>query len=190
MTIGHASMLHAYIIRTRSQTDVQLVGMAKLSILCDHEIHQVDQLLITRGLQALRKPINHVYVHHKAMINGKMYFSSGYKKVKKRNSFTVMFSTDSTVGYGIIEKFIQVSTNVCPLAVIKTLTTQIAGPPHHLSDSVITADSQQLLFNDYLTFDEGTVTYIFAAEIIHKCFNLTTDNWKVLTLPVNDIENE
>ena len=71
-----------------------------------------------------------------------------------------MFSTDSAVGYGIIEKFIQVSTNVCPLAVIKTLTTQIAGPPHHLSDSVITADSQQqLLFNDYLTFDEGAMTY-------------------------------
>ena len=80
--------------------------MAKLSILCDHEIHQIDQLLITCGLQPLRKPINHVYVHHKAMISGKMYFSNGYKKVKKRNSYTVMFSTDSTVGYGIVEKFI------------------------------------------------------------------------------------
>ena len=183
-------MLHAYIIRTGSQADVHLVGIAKVSTLCDHEIHQIDQLLISHGLQALSKPIDHIYIHHKAMINGKVYFSYGYKKVKKRNSFTVMFSKDSAVGYGMVEKFIQISTNVSPLAVIKTLTTQITGPPHHLSDSVVTVDSRQFLFSDYLTFDEGAMTYIFATNIIQKCFNLTTDNWKVLTLPINDIENE
>ena len=77
-------MLHAciHIIRTGSQADVHLVGMAKLSILCDHEIHQIDQLLITRGLQALRKLINHVYVHHKAMISGKCTSVMGTKRLR------------------------------------------------------------------------------------------------------------
>ena len=56
-----------------------------------------------------------------------------------------MFSTDSAVAYGTVQKFIQISTNVCPLAVVTALSTQITGPPHHLSDSVATVDSQQLL---------------------------------------------
>ena len=30
----------------------------------------------------------------------------------------------------------------------------------------------------------------FLSSIVAKCFNLSNDNWNVLTLLVNDIENE
>ena len=87
------------------------------------------------------------------MINGRMYFSLKYKRVKKCNSYTVAFKevTDASLCYGEIEKFIQVSTNSAPLAIVKCLITRITGPPHYLSASVITADSKELLFDSYLT---------------------------------------
>ena len=126
------------------------------------------------------------------MINGRMYFSLQYSRVKKRNSYTIAFkeATDASLCYGEIQKFIQVSSNSPPLAIVKSLITQITGPPHHLSESIITVDSQQLLFDNYLTCTEGSIRCIFVSSIVAKCFNLSNDNWNVLTLPVNDIENE
>ena len=116
-----------------------------MSSLCDSEAYQIDQLFITNGLEPLNKPTDPVCVYHRIMINGRMYFSFKYNRVKKRNSYTVAFKevTDASLCYGEIEKFIQVSTNSPPLAIVKCLITQITGPPHHLSESVITVDSQK-----------------------------------------------
>ena len=58
-----------------------------------------------------------------------------------------------------------------------------------IADSVVTADSLYALFNHYITY-EGASNFIFAASIVQKCFNLSNNNWKVLTLPINDVENE
>ena len=81
-----------------------------------------------------------------------MYFSFKYNQVKKRNSYTIAFKeiADASLCYGEIEIFIQVSTNSPPLAIVKCLITQITGPPHYLSESVITVYSQELLFDNYL----------------------------------------
>ena len=172
--------------------DIQLIGKPNMASLPDSEADQIDQLLVTNGLDPFNKPTGPVCVYHRVMINGRMYFSLNYNRVKRRNSYTVAFkeATDASLCYGEIEKFMQVSTNSPPLALVKSLVTQITGPPHPLSETLITVDSQELLFDNYLTYTEGPFRYIFVSSIIAKCFNLSNDNWNVLTIPVNDIENE
>ena len=73
-----------------------------------------------------------------------------------------------------------------PLAIVRNLLNQVTGPPHHLSESVVPVDTQQLLFGDYLTYAEGSLRFIFVSSIIAKYLTLFSDNWNVLTLPVNE----
>ena len=70
------------------------------------------------------------------------------------------------------------------------LYRHVSGPPHKIPDRVVTADSLYTLFNDYITCEEDTFKFIFTVNIVQKCFNLSNDNWRVLTLPVNDVQNE
>ena len=137
-----------------------------MSSLCDSLAHQIDQLSIINGLEPLNKPTGPVCVcvYHRVKINGRMYFSLNYKRVKKCNSYTVAFKdylvTDASLCYGEIKEFMQVSTNSPPLAIVKCLITQISGPPHHLSASVITADSKELLFDSYLIQKDLSGAYL------------------------------
>ena len=170
-----------------STSGIQMVGKATMCTLNDDEVHQVNQLLVHYGLPVLGNSTT--YIYHKAIISGKIFFSINNKRVKKRNSYTVMFrdsESSSNQCFAIVEKFL--TSNGHHMAAVKTLRAHVSGPPHEIAESVVTADSLYAPFNHYIMY-EGASKFIFAASIVQKCFNLS-NNWKVLTLPINDVENE
>ena len=71
-----------------------------------------------------------------------------------------------------------------------TITSQLSiecrGPKNGVPESIATEPTQALLFEDYLTYSEGTIVYIFAHQIRDKCCNLSNSGWKLLTPIVND----
>ena len=67
------------------------------------------------------------------------------------------------------------------------LYRHVSGPPHKFTDRVVTAASLYALFIDYITYEEDALKFIFAVGIVQKCINLSNDNWRVLTLPINDL---
>ena len=103
--------------------------------------------------------------------------------MKTRNSDTVAFkeATDALC-YGEIEKFLQVSTNSPPLAVVIGLVTQVTGPPHPFQK--VSLLLSQEFFDNYLLYT-GPFIYICVSSINAKHLNLSNDNWNILTIPVN-----
>ena len=92
--------------------------------------------------------------------------------------------------YGEIQKFIQVSSNNPPLAIIKISNNSNYWPTTPSIRKYNCRQSTVTNFDNYLTYTEGSIRCIYVSSIVVKCFYLSNDNWNVLTLPVNDIENE
>ena len=174
-------------VRNTPGNEIEMVGSGTSYSLQDTEASRVNQILSSNGHSCLRSTC--VRMYHKATVNGKVFFSKGYKRVTKRNSYTIMYLNLSmgTVQYGIIEKFIYADGHY--LASIQEIMIVSKGPPQEFSES-ITANSRKLLFSDYSTFKYGDSNYIFVSQILEKCCNLSNGDWNVLTLPVNDVEVE
>lgn len=75
------------------------------------------------------------------------------------------------------------------MACIAALDVQ-KGIPRSISQDEITLESQSLLFEGYFTYEEKSVTFVFAKEITEKCINLSTSDGNFLTILVNNIELE
>ena len=58
---------------------------------------------------------------HRMQVNGKVYHSREYKRMKTRNSCTICYSADGQEKYGLIEFFTCLPT--CTVAVITQLET-------------------------------------------------------------------
>ena len=130
-----------------------MVGKARMCTLSDDEVYQINLLLASCDLPLLANSTG--LIHHKAIINGKVFFSISNKRVKKRNGYTIMFRELSTNQcYALVEKFI--SVNGHHIAAVKTLQTHVSGPPHKIPDRVVTTDSLYTLFNDHITYVIGS----------------------------------
>ena len=102
----------------------------------------------------------------KVKIDGNMFFSKNYKRVTKRNSYTISYSKppSNCVYYGLIENFL--SANGHYLAAIRTLEIISTGPIHPFSEDIIAIDSKKILFSDYLTFEYGSHAFILVNQIL------------------------
>ena len=128
-------------------------------------------------------------VFHKALIQGKYFYAKENKRVTRRNSYTVSFCLLSAhIRYGLIERFLTINGE--HFALIQELQIHGRGPPIRIPDSVVTAASQALLFEDYLTVKQGPKLHIFAHQIRSLYCNLATSEWNLITPPVNSIELE
>ena len=165
-----------------------MVGKGVSFTLEDKQIDELNQLLTNYNLLPLSSP--HVRIYDKAVIRGKVFFTKENKRVKRRNSYTIAFSVpfSNSFSYGIVEKFLKINDHC--LAIVTELTIQCAGPPRGIILGTITDESRGILFEDYLTYKEGNKKIIFMHQILEKSFNLTNEDWKLLCLPVNDVEFE
>ena len=162
-----------------------MIGRGRAYLLDDNERRQV---LSCDGSFTLETPL--VRSYDKASALGITYCSRRYTRVKKRNSYTVAFEDplDHSSCYGIVETFISV-TNSYNLALVQQCVLKQVGPPHSFN-GIISDDNHELLFEDYVTYEDGIKRFIFIHNLKNKCFNLTYNDWNVLTPLVNNVECE
>ena len=58
-------------------------------------------------------PVSSGYFFKRALIHGRVFHSKSYGRAQQRNSYTVMFKEEGSVGYGQIECFIKVRQSCC-----------------------------------------------------------------------------
>lgn len=165
-----------------------MIGKTKLISLPEEDAAQINHLLESSGLLPLRS--TKVESSLKARISGSTFFAKENRRVKKSNSFTIAFvlQSDATLHYGFIERFLV--ANDTHVALIQELDIVRKGPQNGVPESIATISSQALMFEDYLTYKEGTHRYIFTHQIKYLCCNLSNSSWKLLTTLVNDTEVE
>ena len=104
-----------------------------------------------------------------------------YKRMQKRDNSTVIFMENAPSyhqQYGIIEKFIVVDDNY-KLAIITKLKILQNGLPSQ--DSDITPQAAEVLFQEYLYYEESDSCVIFIHQIVDVCCNLSQSGWNLLT---------
>lgn len=166
-----------------------MIGQGKSSNFTSAELHNVNQLLINHSFDPIGPSNSLIRVYNKASVNGKVFFSKENKRVKLHNSYTVAYSVplSDSLYYGLIEKFIAICGY--EIAHITECNIECQGPPRDFT-ALIKPKSQRYVFQDYITYKKGAQKFIFINQIMEKCLNLTNNNWKLLTLPVNDVEYE
>jgi len=124
----------------------------------------------------------------KAQINGQTYYSIQNKQVKKRNSYTVSFTTSSSISYGLIKYYLCV--NGCSLAVVGYLECLYTGPTETFLSGIMTPEYDKILFEDYFTCKVMKKQFIFVNHIKSKLCNISNNKWILITSLVNDVEIE
>jgi len=126
--------------------------------------------------------------YNKCIINRrKRICSRCYGNDKKRNNYTIAFEHDNLVKYAIIENFISIEN----YHLIFVTSLKILGKgPNRRFDSYITDQTKEMLFEDYLTFEEDCRMVIFSNQIINLCCNLSNNSFNLITIPVNSTETE
>lgn len=164
-----------------------MTGRGISSCLTDAEIYNINQLLDSRNYDPITSSSFRLY--KKLSIRGNTFSSKANIRVKRRNSYTIAFSVPSSSSfcYGLVEHFLSFVDQ--KLALVTELNIVCQGLQNDFTTTV-TSRSRNYLFQDYLTYEEGEKKFIFADQIVHKCFNLTNNDWKVLSLAPNDIECE
>lgn len=177
-----------YSIAVKSTPSTTMIGRGRMYHLDDEEMHKVNLLLSTNGSSTLQTSL--VRSYDKAFVKGITFYSQRYTRVKKRNSFTVVFEDplDHSSCYGVVETFISVA-DTCNIALVKQCVLKQVGPPYDFH-GVISDDSRALLFEDYITYEYGAEMFVFVHNLKNKCFNLTYNDWNVLTPLVNTVECE
>lgn len=176
-------LLCIFISGTRADLGTKMIGKGVLESIAEDKA-EINQFLTSHK----HSPTEALYVRvfSKAIIGGKTFFTKANRRVKKRNTYTVSYSSSSSeLNYGAIEKFIQVDDH--HLAVIQELIT---APLCEIPVNFATAASQSILFQNYLRYTEGTRKLVFVHQIVQKCCNLSNNDCKYLTFNVNDIELE
>lgn len=163
-----------------------MIGKGSTIVLTEEELHKINDFLMMYNISPVMSPC--VCVFSRAVFNRNTYYSKERQQFKKRNAYTVAYFTSSSesvlVKYGLVEKFYLIDDH--HIALIRELETRNTGPPHDIADTIVTVESQKILFSDYLTYSEGETAFIFVHNILTKCCNLSNNNWNLLTSNVND----
>ena len=165
-----------------------MIGQGVPFSLSSNEVDAINNLFSASDLLPIESSM--VRVHLKAKVNGHIYSSKEYKRALRQNNYTISFSSSESlsVNYGIVEKFLMVNGN--PLAIVTNLIVCCHGPPHQFQPNTLTADTQKVIFDDYLQYNFGDKQYIFARQIVSKFCNLSSTNCNMLTAAVNSSELE
>lgn len=147
-------------------------------MLTHDEASKINSLLNSRGFTQISVGIV-TRVHYKVKLRGKCYFAQLNRRVKKRNSYTIAYSSCfKPINYGLIEKFIVLMNH--NIAIVKNVKVNSIG----------SSEIERALLEDYLQYEEGEICCIFVHQIIEKCFNLTNNGLNLLAFPVNNVEFE
>lgn len=164
-----------------------MIGKGVFEALTDKDKDEINCLLTHHHFPPTEAKFACVFA--KATINGITYFGENNRRVKKRNSYTISYSSSpNTKRYGLIAKFFTVEGH--HLAVLQDLIIDGTGPQNGISVLIATAVSQAKLFEDYFTYSIGTERIIFMNQIVQKCYNLSRNGWNLFTSSINDVEIE
>lgn len=118
-----------------------------------------------RGLDVLH---GHAHVAvYRIEVRGHTYYSRMYKRVKKRNSYTVLFNSDGVTKYGLIEFFLYIACKV--VVVLKPLVPMQISLKEHFNLTTTALDCQPFIIPVNI---ENTVGFCFAEDILCKCIFL------------------
>ena len=154
---------HYYrIIRQAVTSEVNVVGGISL--------RPLQLLPPTLGLfldaNNLEHPPNSVTVIYRVELRGVMYYSMGYERVKKRNSYTVAYlDSDGSNKFGLIEYFIFVHNKV--VVVLQELNP-VSSCKEHFQLSTMGLDVMSFLF----PVKTGERVFCFVQDITSKCLFL------------------
>ena len=155
-------------------------------MISDEELQSINTVLASEDLPSIQSTTARIF--HKAFVNGQQMFTQDYKRVTKRNSYTISYCVSNNTYFGLIQKFIVIEGH--HLAVIKKLHIKTDGPLHSFSGGIVISKTAKLLFSDYLSFEVGGLHYVLAKCIVQKYCNLSNNAFNLLTLPVNNVEKE
>ena len=127
--------------------------------------------------------------YYKAKVKGKLFTSLKYTREKRQNNHAISFSNTTTSnGYGNIELFM--SAGNVHIVDVKKFTTEVGIHYNVPVEKIITAQTQNVLFEDYFTCTEEYTIYILLNYIVSKCINLSTNSTELIILQINSIETE
>ena len=167
---------------------IEFLGKGSYCDLMSEDKKSINLLLQTQNHPPIQKFQAREY--NRAIINRKPYSTRQYSSTKKRSNFIIkIVSTppNYSIYYGIIEKLI--SLDNFQLAFITKLKITHKGPSTCTSDD-ITRKSAELLFSDYLQYEENDNCVIFVYQILELCCNLSLTDCNMLSWFPNKIENE
>lgn len=124
-------------------------------------------LLVAEQLPDLRLPDSRVTVGYRLVKNKQVFFSSKYKRVKARNSYTVKFADGLTLHYGIINFFVSVSNEI--LVFILKLKPKLCTCSVHFGISDTCLDDFTGSKIVPLEAGQSTLVCIKADQLVSKC---------------------
>ena len=163
-----------------------MLGKGTLYTLTDGDLHSINELLRTRNLPSVRNV--QAREHFRVIFNRKTYCTRYYTCMKKWDNSTICFMENPPcflLKYGVIERLIVVD-NAYHLAVVTILNIIKRGLP--CPDTAITPQTADILFAEYLQFNESCKSVIFVDQFSTICCNLSHCGLDLLTWFLNDIE--
>ena len=148
--------------RVNDYSNTGMIGESKPYLLINDEVSSINQLLMNEGQPILSTNIVTSY-------------------------YTISFSNTTSNGYGNIELFM--SAGNVQIVAVKKVITQL-GNPRNLPAEIITAQTQNVLIEDYFTCTEECTVHILLHHIVSKCINLSTNSTKLITFQLNSIKTE
>ena len=167
---------------------ISFLGKGCSFFLSDKDLELINKLLQSQNLSSIHKFEAREY--HRVIINRKTYTTRYYMSMKKRNNFTVKFMLNTPnycIQYGIIEKVFTLDDY--ELALIMKLKIIRKGVLT-CRDEDITPKAAELLFSDYLYFEESEECVVFVHQITDICCNLSLNDCNLLSWFPNNIEHE
>jgi len=112
-----------------------IIGAVKVVSLSSTILHLLNQCLLRRGiLQTSLRGRQKTF--HRLQLNGEVYYSQNYRRVKKRNSYTVSYKNEElSECFGQILFFVLVDSHTS-LAVIRRFTVIEGGAMSHFRLSI------------------------------------------------------
>jgi len=160
-----------------------MLGKGSLYTLTDRDLDGINELLHARNLPSATN--GQAREHFRVTINRRTYCTT---RMKKRDNSTVCFMENPPsylLKYGIIERLIVVDSTY-HLAVVTILNIVKRGLP--CPDTAITPQTADVLYEEYLQFNETCKSVIFVDQFSNICCNLSHCGLDVLTWFLNDIE--
>lgn len=129
-------------------------------------------------------------IFYRIEIDGQVYYSQDYKRVKRRNSFTVSYNKDGPgeelLNFGLVQYYIFFSSTKTVMAVLKELkkTRITCRDEFQLSSGAI--DTVSSLGKIYpVECNESQLTLVNVEKLLHKCLyiEINTSKYVVNIVP-------
>lgn len=159
--------LHCRVKRQHLHDDVYALGGISVTTLDVQALHQVNLWLCAHG----RDPVNGaVQVFYRLLLRQQVYFSSCYGRVRRRNSFTILYKDSSSSSQlGLIRLFLYISPHT--MVVVERLQRLAVTCRQHF---LLQTDALDLvhLSGVFPVKDSGNIDVISPTDIHSKCIYL------------------